>query len=128
VNQQQTLWHDSLEDALKDAVHTLGGPKAAGHRLWPDKEPEAAARYLNQCLDPERAEKLELSQVLLIMQEAKAADCHTPMYFLADVLGYEPPKPKNPETERERIMREYIKATETLSDLAKRMERIGGTS
>ena len=123
---QQALWHESLDEALRDAVHAIGGPKAAGYLLWPDKKMDDSARYLHRCLDPERSEKLELSQVVMLMREAKANDCHTPMAYLASELGYEEPKPKDPETERDRIQREFIQAQEQMQALVKRMERMNG--
>lgn len=126
MGKQQDLWHDTLEDALRDAVHALGGPKAVGYMLWPDKSMIESAKYLNKCLDPERAEKLELSQLVMIMREAALKDCHTPMAFLADVLGYEMPRVKNPETERDRLQREFIHAQEAMATLVKKMERLAG--
>lgn len=126
VKAQQALWYDRIEDALHDCVQALGGPKRVATALWPGKTAADAARYLNHCLDSERAEKLELGQVVTLMRWGRDADCHTPMHYLAETLGYQPPEPKNPETERDRLQREFIQAQEQMATLVKRMERLGG--
>lgn len=121
---QQALWHDSLEDSLRDVVTALGGPKAVAHMLWPAKTLQDGARLLNHCLDSERPEKLGLAEVVLLLTKGREADCHTAMHFLADAAGYETPKPINPETERERVQREFIRAQAQMQELVKRMERL----
>ena len=77
------------EDALKAVVQRLGGAKAVGAQLFPDKAPDAAARTLLDCLNPDRAEKLTLSQVLLILRMAHDAGLHEAMEYIAGEAGYE---------------------------------------
>lgn len=74
--------------ALRLAVDALGGPKAVGSRLWPDYAPERACVKLNHCLEVGRAEKLHLSQILLILAWAKAANYHAGMEQLGHLCGY----------------------------------------
>lgn len=33
------LFHESLEDALREVIHSAGGPKVVACLLWPDKTP-----------------------------------------------------------------------------------------
>jgi hypothetical protein len=113
---------DSIEEALLDAVKALKGPKAVGVFLWPELAADIAAKRLNHCLDPDRPEKLELSQLLLIAKRARAVGCHTVMSFLAKELDYEW-KPVDPETEQQRLMREFIVAQKALTELAARIEK-----
>ena len=118
--QQNPLFSETFEDALLDAVKALKGPKAVGEMLWPDKGMESAAKYLRACLDAERDEKLSLSQILLIAKRARAAGCHTLMAFLASELDYEW-KAVDPETEVQRLQREFIDSQRQLSKLAEQI-------
>lgn len=52
------LNYDDELEAAKDAVKYLGGPKKVGELLFPEKQPDAAARYLLDALNPARAERL----------------------------------------------------------------------
>lgn len=112
--QQNPLFSETFEDALMDAVKALKGPKAVGEMLWPDKGMESAAKYLRACLDPERDEKLSLSQILLLAKRARAIGCHTLIAFLATELDYEW-KAVDPETVEARERRE-------LGELMRRVE------
>ncbi|MCC5809886.1 MAG: hypothetical protein JJU06_05885 [Ectothiorhodospiraceae bacterium] len=126
MTEQQALWHDTLEDALRDLVVALGGPKRVGSMIWPDKDLSAAARLLNHCLDPERPEKLELSQVVFLLVTGRERECHTAMHYLTAAAGYETPRPINVETENQKLQRQYIEATQQMAQLVKKMERING--
>ncbi len=77
------------EDALKSVVQRLGGAKAVGSKLFPDKTPDAAARWLLDCLNPDRAEKLTLAQVLLVLRLGHDAGIHEGMQYLAGEAGYD---------------------------------------
>ncbi|GLR26530.1 hypothetical protein [Limnobacter litoralis] len=90
------------EDALKSAVQALGGAKAVGQMIWPDKSVDAAARLLLDCLNPSRAEKLDVSQVILVFTRARAAGHHTPFLWFAQEVGYEA-KPVTKEEEVDRL-------------------------
>lgn len=118
---QQPLFVDSMEEALRGAVMALKGPKAVGVALWPELSADLAAKRLNHCLDPERPEKLELAQVLLIAKRARMVGCHTLMSFLACELDYEGPKPIDPETLEAKERREL---TTLLRDVSQRLDRL----
>lgn len=118
--EQSALFVESLEEALLDAVKALKGPKAVGVALWPEMAADLAGKRLNHCLDPERPEKLELSQVLLIAKRARLAGCHTVMGYLAQQLDYDC-KPVDPETEVQRLQREFIESQRQLSKLAEQI-------
>ncbi len=120
---QQTLFVESIEEALRDAVNALKGPKHVGVLLWPELSADLAAKRLNHCLDPDRPEKLELSQVLLIAKRARLAGCHTVMAYLSQELDYAAPVAVDPESEVQRLQREYIAATAALVKLAGRIEQ-----
>ncbi len=125
-NQQLPLFCDSLEEALKAIVFAAGGPKEIGCALWPTKKPAAAAQDLNHCLDPDRALKLSLDEVEFILRQGREVGVHTGMDYLARVCGYETPRPMNPETEKERLQREFIKAVEIQAQLVRQMGVFNG--
>lgn len=122
---QDALFYDSLADALRAVVQALGGTKAAGCRLWPEKTPEAAHRTLLDCLNDARPEKLSPEQVLWLLAEARRVGCHAAMNYLARNSGYADPQPIEPEDERARLQREFIEAQKAMAQLAGRMERAG---
>lgn len=90
------------EDALKSAVQALGGAKIVGPMIWPDKSVDAAARLLLDCLNTSRAEKLDVSQVILVFTRARAAGHHVPFMWFAQEVGYEA-KPVTKEEEVDRL-------------------------
>lgn len=122
---QQQLFHDDVWEAVRAVVAALGGAKAVGSRMRPELPADDAGRWLSKCLDRDRAEKLDLDQLLLILKWGREADCHVAMHFIAEAAGYDEPKPANPEDEKARLQREFIAAQRQFQELAARMERIG---
>ena len=123
---QESLWHDTIEEALRAVVVMLGGPKRVAGQLWPSKSITEGARFLNHCLDPERPEKLSLDELQWLLREGRLAGVHTAMSFLASAAGYNEPQPKNPETERDKLQREFIASVQAQQRLLKQMEALGG--
>lgn len=122
--QQESLWHDTLSDAIRSGVERAGGPKTIGHELWPEMDPADAGKKLMRCLSPSRDEKLSLEQVELILLRIREADCHIPTHYLANKLSYETPKPITRETAKELLQRQYIGAVQVLGEITKKMERL----
>lgn len=118
---QAELFHDTFEDALRTVVDAIGGPKKAAARLWPNKLIADAQRLLLHCLDPERAEKLTPHEIGVLIGWGREAGCHSPMIYLARQCGYEDPKPIDPQTEQERLQRDFVKSVEQLSKIASRL-------
>lgn len=113
-----------LEDSLKSVIRACGGAKAVGHKLRPDLDPDAAGRWLLSCLEPERAEKLSLGQLMLILRWGHDAGCHAAMDYIARDSGYAEPAPITPEDEQDELTREFNAGVKLLSDLATRIERV----
>lgn len=122
---QDALFYESLADALRAVVQALGGTKAAGCRLWPEKTPESAHRTLLDCLNEARPEKLSPEQVLYLLAAGRQVGCHAAMNYLAREAGYSDPLPIEPEDERARLQREFIEAQKAMQALAGRMQRAG---
>ena len=121
--QAELPFYESPEDALRAAVQALGGSKKVGSILWRDKGVDNASRLLHDCLNPTRAEKLELSQAMLILSMSKEAGCHAPFEWMAAQIGYDV-KPITKAEDVDRLTTVIEQSTKTLADALSRMERI----
>lgn len=122
---QMQLLHESITDALRECVHALGGAKVVGAALKPELAADAAGQWVRDCLNPERRERFTPDQVLWLLREARKANCHAGMAFLAQQCGYADPVPVEPEDERAALMRQFVAAQQSIQQLVTRMERVG---
>lgn len=121
--QQQTLFFEDVNEAIKALVQYLGGPKKVGPMLRPELTIDAAATYMRDCINHERREKLSPEQLILLMKKGREAGCHVLMGFMADDAGYKTPEPLEPLDEAAELMRQYIATAEAMKTIAARMER-----
>ena len=121
--QAELPFYESPEDALRAALQALGGPKKVGALLWPDKTVDNASRLLHDCINPGRAEKLELSQAMLILTMAKDVGCHAPFAWMAAQIGYEV-KPVTKAEQVDRLTTVIEQSSKTLAAALMQMERI----
>lgn len=125
--QAEMPFYDSPEDALRAAVQALGGAKKVGGMLWPDKSADAASRQLMDCLNTGRNEKLDLSQVMFVLTQAKTVGCHSPFAWLAGQIGYDV-KPITKFEEVDRLTTVVEQSAKTLASALATLERIQGGS
>lgn len=121
--QAEMPFYEGAEDALKAAVQALGGTKTVGPLLWPDKGVDNSSRYLHDCLNPSRSEKLDINQVIFILNLAKQAGAHSPFFWLANEIGYDA-KPITKAEEVDRLTAVVEQASKTLSGAVAALERI----
>ena len=121
-----TLQFEDELDAARIAVQHLGGAKKVGPQIWPDKAPETAARYLHDCLNPHRAERLSPSQLLMLMRMAREQGFHGLTAYLLREAGYAPPVPVEPQTEAELLTRRMESIMGEASRLVERLARVRG--
>lgn len=116
----------TIDDALREVTKALGGAKVVGIRLRPDfnKDVEAAGRWWLDCINPERAQKASLEQVMVVLRWAHDAGCHVGMDFIARDCGYREPQPITPEDEDDELKREYVSAVKLLAKITERQERL----
>lgn len=114
---------DSAEDALRYAVQHLGGAKQIGPMLWPDKPADQAARQLLDCLNPDRPEKLAISQMMMILRKARDAGYHAAMQWMASELGYDV-HPITQQEEVDRIATVLSEASRVMADGILKLERL----
>ena len=112
---------EGINDALIDCVKALGGSKAVGPLLWPEKTPEAAQRQLLDCLNPDRPAHLTPEQCVYLLKLAKAKGHHGCLGFILADLGYSPTTPIEPKDEAADLMRQVIEGQEVLATLISRL-------
>ena len=118
---------ESLHEALVECVKAAGGSKAVAAELWParaQRDIDDARRYLANCLNAERAEKLSLDEVLFVLRLARERGCHIGMQFLCSALGYAPPQPVAPADAADDLRRRFIAATAQLSRMAQQIHAL----
>ena len=108
---------EDIYDALRSIVLALGGYKAVGCRLWPHLDPDTALTKMRDSLNRERAQKLDMEEMLWLLLEGRKAEIHTGMYFIADYCKYERPRTKSLEQRREELQRMVVDAVSRLSDI-----------
>lgn len=116
-------YEDDL-DALKATVRDLGGNKAVGSKIWPDKTPDGAMRSMADCCNPGRSERLSPSQLLFVMRLAREAGCHILAEFYMREAGYAVPVPVDPEDEASRVIQKIDSLMQTATALTDRLERL----
>lgn len=122
--QQEPLFYEDLNDAIRATVQALGGVKKVGHELWPTLGVEGAGSKLRDCLNPERRQDLDPMDLLAIMKMGRAHGVHTLAAFICGEAGYSAPIPVDPEDERAELQRQVIAAADQFKSLIGRLERV----
>ena len=91
--------------------------------LSPAQTAEAEARYLADCLNPAKSEKLSGDQILLLLRWGHDIGVHSGMQFIAQEAGYEI-TPVTPEGERDRLADAILEGARTLERALKQAERL----
>lgn len=123
---QSALFHESITDALREVVQALGGIKKVGAAMRPEKTVDEAARWLADCLNADRREKLCPEQVLWLLREGRKTGCHAAMSYLAGEAGYAAPITIEPEDELAALQRQFIESTRSMTQMMARIERLSG--
>lgn len=123
MNPQAVLFYESIFDALRGIVERAGGNKAVGARLRPAKAPDQAGRWLADCLNPTREERLDPDDFLALLRIGREIGFHGAMDFIAQEAGYQA-TPIEPQDEQARLQREFIKSVEALQRIEQRLGRL----
>lgn len=115
---------ESMNEALIDCIKAAGGSALVGAKLWPEKTPAAAQRTLLDCLNEERAAKLDPEQFLFVMRLARERGCHAGMSYLARALSYSEPIPVEPRDERDELRRQVLEMGRALQAALERIEKL----
>lgn len=121
--QAEMPFYESPEQALMAAVQHLGGAKQVGALLWPDKSPDGARTRLLDCLNPARAERLDMSEAMFILKQSKDRGFHAPFLWVSGEIGYEA-RPITKAEEEDRLTTVIDNATRTLAAALPMLERM----
>jgi hypothetical protein len=125
--EQGALFHESIYEALRATVAALGGAKQTASQLWPEKPTDEANRLLLDCLNPDRAARLDPEKLLLLLKLARGRGVHNGIAWILSDLGYGPPIPVEPEDQRAELQREAIATVQKLDQIVTRLERVGAS-
>lgn len=104
MSDQPPLFVESVYDALRAIVNHIGGPKTVGAVLWPAKSVDDGRKLLLDCLNPDRNEKLDPDQVVMLLRLAREAGFHVAKHWLDAETGYLPSTPADPQEEQARLV------------------------
>lgn len=102
---QAHLFHDDIHAAAWVVVKATGGPAAVAMEMRPELEgqPEKAGRWLADCLNPDRAEKLTGEQWVWLARRGKRHGIHDLMWQFCRDSEYHDASPKDLAVEREKV-------------------------
>lgn len=124
-NTQVPLFVEDLNEAIRATVNCLGGFKAVGVELKPEKSAVDAGKWLADCLNASKRDRLDPEQLAYIRRRARAAGCHVLAAFEMQQAGYAPPVPVAAEDEAAELKRQFIEATKAQALIVQRLERLG---
>lgn len=128
MTDQLPLIVEDYMDAIRATVMALGGYKRVGSDMRPDLAADAAGRWLSDCLQADRREKLDLTQLAWLRRRARIANVHVLAQFELREAGYADPQPVEPEDERAALQREFVKQTKSLERMLARLSQLGGAA
>lgn len=124
--EQQPLFFEDVFDALRHVVQCAGGAKKVGHKLFPEKSPDQAGRFLMDCLNTTRAEKLDAEQIIVLLRIGHDCGCHVGVWFMSRASGYSEPDPIEPDDEMAELKRQFVQSVRTLKTLSNQIESLNG--
>lgn len=113
-------------DALGAVVHALGGFKKVGVELRPElaTRPESASQWLRDCLNPDKRDRLNPEQVLLLLTRAGQVNFHAAKFWLDSELGYQQGAPLAPRDEMADLIQRQERLLGEFKYCAERIERL----
>lgn len=124
--EQPPLFVETIYDALRSIVAHIGGPKAAGHALRPDMPLEDARVWILNCCNPERPEKFDATQIIMLFRLAREAGWHVAKHYFDAETGYVPSEPADPKVEQEKLVATIEHATQELHRAVDALDKLRG--
>ena len=121
---QEPLWVDTFEDAVVALAKAVGGKKKLATMLRPNKDPDEAATWLSDCLNPDRPHKLERDDYRNLFKIGHEHACHIVLFYFTDDAGYSRPSPIEPEDESAELKRAYIESVKLQRKIVDRLEKL----
>lgn len=123
-NTQVPLFVEDLNEALRATINALGGYKSVGVELRPEKSAVDAGKWLADCLNTDKRDKLNPEQLAYIRRKARQANVHVMAAFEMQEAGYAPPVAIEPEDERAALMRQFTESVKALDVIQRRMAQV----
>lgn len=120
----RSLFVESVYDGLRAITQHLGGAKTVAARLWPAKSVDDARKHLLDCLNPDRHEKLDPEQIVLLFRLAREANFHVAKHWFDAETGYQPSKPVDPKEEESRVVDVIESAARTMQTALSTLEKL----
>jgi hypothetical protein len=120
---QAPLLVETWATAVDAIAYALGGRKALALEIWPAKG-DAAERWLDDCLNPERAAKLSLDELMHILRIGHANGVHTLISYITDGAGYTRPSPVAPADRQAELHQTVVRATAVLDRAVTELKRL----
>jgi hypothetical protein len=121
---QSPLFITDIHDALGDIVRAIGGPKAVGLAMRPERPADEAAGWVKDCLNRNRREKFDPEQILWLLKRGREIGCHEPIKWICGQAGYSAPEPIEEETELAKLLRGYIELGARLATMQPKIEEL----
>lgn len=125
MTEQIPMFVEDLNDAIRDTIKALGGFKRFGYEMRPDLGVEGAGRWLSDCCNPDRRDKLSPTELAFIRRRGRQQGVHILATYEARDAGYAPPKPIEPEDERAALLREFNVRAAEMVGLSKQLAAMG---
>lgn len=119
---QQPLFFEDENEALAHVVACLGGAKKVGAAMRPDLAPDAAGRWVKDCLNTDRRENFHPGHVMWLLRTGRKHGCHALMHWMEEDAGYTKSTPIEPKDEAADLVKQFNASVELLARTA---ERIG---
>jgi hypothetical protein len=125
MSDQIPLFVEDYYEAIRATVQALGGFKRVGADMKPDLAVDAAGRWLADCCNHEKREKLSLTELSYLRRMARRGGVHVLAAFEMREAGYADPLPVEPEDERAALQREFVQSTKSLERMLSRLQALG---
>lgn len=127
MSDQLPLIIEDYLEAIRATVQAIGGVKRIGAELKPDLAVEAAGRWLSDCCNPDRRERLSPTELAYIRRRGRETGVHILAAYEMREAGYAEPQPLEPEDERDALQRQFIRSTNEMKQILQRIESLGGS-
>ena len=124
MDRHPAMFHESLNDALREVIDAMGGPKRVGAQMRPEKTPDAAGRWVLDCLNLDRDARFDPDQVLWVIREGRRVGCHAGARFLMREAGYAEPVPVDAADQVQKLVETIEGASDTLNNALAALERL----
>ena len=121
---QPALFHESIQDALREVIRAAGGAKIVGAKLWPSLPVDQAASKISDCLNPDTRQHFIEAELLHLLRIGREIDCHAAMHYIASICGYSQPDPVTPADEVQALQQQFTVPAQRPRSNCQRLEAI----